>query len=70
MKILSLQGLLFAAIFYVVIDRGLNYTGTVVSPAGSSKFGGRDDIGITFGKNAIFIAAGALALVYITPRLF
>ena len=69
MKILSLQGLLFAAIFYVVIDRALDYSGTVKSAA-SSKFGGREDIGITFGKNAIFIAAGSLALVYITPRLF
>ena len=68
MKILSLQGLLFAAIFYVVIDRALNYKGTVVSQA-AYKFGGKT-IGITFGQNAIFIAAGALALVYITPRLF
>ena len=68
MKVLSLQGILLAIVFYVVIDRGLNYKGTVVSQA-SYKFGGREDIGITFGKNAIFIAAGALALVYITPKL-
>jgi hypothetical protein len=69
MKILSAQGLLFAAIFYVIIDRALNYTGYVESKATYS-FGGREDIGVTFGKNAVFILAGSLALVYITPRLF
>ena len=68
MKILSLQGILFAVLFYVVIDRALNYKGTVVSKA-SYTFGG-DTVGVNFGKNAIFIAVGSLALVYIMPRLF
>ena len=68
MKILSFQGILFAVLFYVAIDRALNYKGTVVSQA-SYKFGG-DTIGINFGKNAIFIAVGSLAIVYIMPKLF
>ena len=69
MKILSLQGILFALVFYAIIDRALNYTEYVKSAATYS-FGGRDDIGISFGKNAVFILAGALAIVYITPRVF
>ena len=68
MKILSFQGILFAVLIYVAIDRALNYSGTVASKA-SYKFGG-EDVGITFGKNAIFIAAGSLAVVYIMPKLF
>lgn len=70
MKILSLQGLLFAVIFYVVIDRALNYTKVGGYSSQATYALGGEKVGISFGQNAIFIVVGALALVYITPRLF